>query len=151
MKPYNERTRVGKFLFNLVGGMTAFLKKNKAIAVRAVAAINAAVQSDVSKAVVKFIPGEWDDRVHEALTKVLPKLVVGMAFFDRVLDLPADEILRLLVIEIKKMPLGQQGEAYKRLAAALYTALQDGKVSEKEAVNITQETYRFLKDAGYIH
>jgi hypothetical protein len=128
----------------------AYLRTNKAVAVRVVAGLNQAVETGAADLIVAFIPGEVDDYALDTLRRVLPWVAVRIAIFDRVVAGTDEEIMAALIQHLRDMPLPRRAEAYKRLAAHIYIALEDGQLSNDEAVSATQAVYRFLREQGFI-
>jgi hypothetical protein len=116
------------------------LRKHGEVAVRVTQALKNAVESPVVKTIVDLTPTDLDNKWLGVAQRIMPKVAFHVALTSKLIDETAtqEEAVRVLQEYIKTLAKDGRIKFWADFSAWAMVFLQDGKLSWKEANQLTQ-------------
>ena len=128
-------------LFNL-------LRINSEIAVKVTSKLKEIVESPITDIITDLIPGDIDDKIHEKLKIIIPKVAFKVAIAHGILSVETkdSDALGLIIEHLKKeVNPGLKVSFWVMFSGELNKALADDKITLAEAIGLSQLIYSEMK------
>lgn len=113
-------------------------------------AINHPAEDVISEIIKGIIPGKTDDIIIDKVRKLISENIVGVITSLKMVESIAtikdpNKQLKAILASIKFSSKDEANEFYAKLAASVAEKLSDGRLTIKEAYELTQEYYNLKK------
>lgn len=134
-------------IINILQKPFEFFKQHSSVAVNVTQKIKVMVESPVADIVTDIIPTDVDDKIHEKLKVLMPKIAYKVAVAHNILSVSDNhqESITLVIEELKKLNKENRVGFWILFAGELNKALSDDRLTISEAVTLTQLVYSEYK------
>lgn len=133
------------WLKKLFSGAEKLIKKYITPSVTVVENFKIIIDSPVTDILTAIIPGWFDDMLKDKLRKLLPIVLIDLGIAKNCANAGTPEaVMQCAATALQKLTNDAKNLAYHNIAILLAKYLADGKLSTRELIHLTEETYNQL-------
>jgi hypothetical protein len=144
----NLLKRVFDFVRNKYKSLFDLVRINSETAVKVTAKLKEIVESPITDIITDIIPGDLDDKIHEKLKVVVPKIATKVAIAHGILSVEtkdSDAVTSIIDHLKNELNPGLRISFWVMFSGELNKALSDDKITLAEAIGLSQLIYAEMK------